>query len=722
MERFKRIFLQITVFSLLIIAYIAWNHSEFLVWDDTAHSSYNIYAKNKHYDIENPRLINFLFSERFGKINSDGYRPLSGLIRGFGTAYFVNMSASLWPFLILNGIVFSFMVFAFYYFSCRFTKDQSTSFLALFLFLASTPFLTGSMIRFAGIFALIPLLFLIIFICYFKSRETHHRYIWFILFIFFLFISPWLRELFLIVPILIIFFEIYNGAWKSRELIIAVALIPHFIFPGAIPHWIAYSDLPIKSIFFMGALSNRLETSDQLSLWENLSELICDVKWRVFIDIFSVFPTTIVFFACLYGIYVLVKNRWKLFQDNNIVFIWSFFLLTFLPLLKVFYEQLHLIYAMIPLSILISVAIKKGVLLIRIKRVMFYLVSSLILVCLIGHATNIFNVRKGTRHIYSAIFRLSEYFSENLPANSIVISNIHHLEDIRYYSNGHFDPWSAPGAIFNKKKWIGHTPADLQKFIIEHSDDEIYFLDGRKVRFKGQLGGSRGHSFADKGMIETKSFGIIDKVSFVYPYFDPLRTLLPVSNTEWIGPPDLEFDFYRGPAIDGAIMFREIAINYFFYKVTGKTVYKWSLHPELLAGDVHNYNIVGFRNHVYAIPQNEGSFELDRIERGEYSKVFEGTSKDEVKEKIEAFVTSDIKKGSGQRWPVHPQLLEQNVLHFNIVGFKNRVYAIPQSEGAFEVIRFKNGGYSQTFEGETLDKVRSEILETFSTNSLNNDL
>jgi hypothetical protein len=714
MKSFQSVMLKIMISVLLVSGYVMWNYSDFLVWDDTAHSSYNIYANNKHYDIDNPKLLNFLFAERFGKINSDGYRPLSGILRGFGTAYFVNRKASLWPFLLLNGIVFSCLVFAFYSFSYRLSKDSTTSVLAVFLLLFSTPFLSGSMVRYAGIQALMPLLFLLIFISYFNSKKPHGQIKWFISYSFLLFLSAWMRELFIIVPVLIIFFEIYNKTWKSRELIAAILLLPHFIFPGAIPHWTAFPDLPVKSVFFMGALSRRLEVQDQVTLFGNMGALFSDIKWRIFLDLFSVLPTSIVLLAGLYGLYSLVKSRGKCFNNPNIVFLWSFFALTFLPLLKVFYEHLHLLYAMTPLSILVAIGSKNMVLLVKEKKLLLLLVGLLSVVSLFGHAMNPFIVRQGTHQIYSAIFRLSDYFVGNVAQNSIVVSNVHHLEDIRYYSKGHIDPWSAPGAIFNKKKWLGHTAADLDAFIKDHPERDIYLLDGKKSKVEHQLGGGREHSYAGKGMVETQSFGLINKVKFVYRYFDPLRALLPVENTEWIGPPDLEFDFYRGPALDNSFMTREVSINYLLYKVTDKTVFKWTPHPELLAGSIHNFNVIGFRNKVYAIPQNEGAFELKRLENGLYSKFFQGSSQLEVQEKIERFIKSGAPKNLQHRWPIHPKLLEQNVLHFNIVGFKDRVYAIPQSEGAFELKRIQQDGYSKTFEGQTLEKVRMMVLKFYS--------
>lgn len=711
MNCFKQVPIKTVIFILLVLGYLLWNYTDFLVWDDTAHASFNVYDNNHQYDIKQAKFYKFLIDERFGKINSDGYRPISGLIRGFGTAYFANPNASLWPFLILNSVLFACLAFLYYYFTLQFSNNSKISILSVFLFLFSTPYLTGSMVRFAGIFSLIPIHFLLIFISYFNSKESQNSIKWFSIFGFLLFISVWLRELFLIVPILLVFNEWYNKTYKSREVILSIAFLPHFIFPGAIPHILAYSELPVKSIFFMGALNKRLETNADFSFLDNILALFQDVKWRIILDCFSVFPTTIICIACLFGILSLFKDYKKNIKNPRLVFLWSFFLLTFVPLFKVFYEQLHLIYAMIPLSILISIGCTNFLLFAKRIKPVFFLVCILMFLSLLNHALNPLHVRNGTRSIYKTIFQLSEYVKMNLPLNSIVISNIHHLEDIRYYSEGHIDPWSAPGAIFNKKKWLGHTSADLEKFLKENQNRDIYFLDGKKPKVEGQLGGARAHSYANQGMVETKILGVIDRVSYVYRYLDPLRALLPVLNTEWIGPPDLEFDFYRGPALDGSILAHEIALDYNLYKVNGREVYKWAPHPQLLIENVHGFNIVGYRNRVYGIPQSEGAFDLIRVKNGGYSQVFEGNSESDVKIKINQFIKSTGNRYISKRWPIHPQLLEQNVHHFNIVGFKDKVYAIPQSEGAFDLSRIEKGGYSRIFTGDSLEKVRSDILK-----------
>ena len=66
-------------------------------------------------------------------------------------------------------------------------------------------------------------------------------------------------------------------------------------------------------------------------------------------------------------------------------------------------------------------------------------------------------------------------------------------------------------------------------------------------------------------------YGEIDRVSYKYPVVDPLKLLIPTRNMTWPCSPDLEFDYYRGPALDGTPWMREVAVSYHFSKVVGET-------------------------------------------------------------------------------------------------------------------------------------------------------
>jgi hypothetical protein len=56
------------------------------------------------------------------------------------------------------------------------------------------------------------------------------------------------------------------------------------------------------------------------------------------------------------------------------------------------------------------------------------------------------------------------------------------------------------------------------------------------------------------------------------------------------------------------------------------------------------------------------------------------------------------------------ELVLQGVSGYNIIRHIDRYYAIPQSEGAFNVVKAESGGYSSCFSGYSLEQVERAVL------------
>jgi hypothetical protein len=120
-----------------------------------------------------------------------------------------------------------------------------------------------------------------------------------------------------------------------------------------------------------------------------------------------------------------------------------------------------------------------------------------------------------------------------------------------------------------------------------------------------------------------------------YPFIDPLRMALPTQNLCWPGPPDFEFDFYRGRTTKHYRPFRfEVSLDYYLYAIKTPVLRKYPSQAVLLAENVQGFNIVGYKNEVVAIPQSEGAFEPARVERCGYSQVYRGESLAEVAQRV----------------------------------------------------------------------------------------
>ena len=396
-----------------------------------------------------------------------------------------------------------------------------------------------------------------------------------------LLIGPWIREFVGIAPLLILVHQVLYRRFVTPVGILALVGLLHGLFPTFLLS-LLFKTLPVRSVFGMGNLGAFASAPLPGGRWlSNLAHL----HWRIFGDIFSVLPPSLVLAAMVvfcWSSFVYWKNSVDQFRKQ--VFLFTFFAAAFLPFLKLFNEQVHLAYSLIPLTVLL--AMQAEFLSNHLAERPFGRLRQAALVVLIittmDHAVNFVAVRGATGAIYRTIITLSNRFMADLPPRTIIISNAHHLEDIRFYSRGHIDPWAGVGGIPDRRKWL-NSPGELQSLLDNRQNREVYFLDVRLPQRKGQRGANRVLTFVQDEIVSMKPLGRIAATSYVYPFFDPLRMLLPRTVATWPGPPDLEFDFYRGPALSGAPFMREVAIDYFLYKVTGDRVQQWTPQP-LLTG------------------------------------------------------------------------------------------------------------------------------------------
>ena len=118
--------------------------------------------------------------------------------------------------------------------------------------------------------------------------------------------------------------------------------------------------------------------------------------------------------------------------------------------------------------------------------------------------------------------------------------------------------------------------------------------------------------------------------------------------------------------------------------------------PTLVRGGYRSFNIIRYEEQIYAIPEGQGAFEIERINRNEYNPWFSGRSLDEVQRLID-------------QYQLQPILLESGYRNFNIIQYGEEIYAIPQGEGAFEIERINRNEYNPWFSGRSLDEVQRLI-------------
>ncbi len=570
-----RRYLSILLFLGVTLGYIIWRAPADLIWDDSPticadrYSDTNVPADS----LAAPHLLHAILTQEFGGLRVDGYRPLSWTVRRLALACHETTPAASTYFLLLNGVLAGLLAVALYRLARRFTRTDAAALGAVFLFLASTPVLTGFLVLFTGIQALVPLAMCVALNSYFTSQEGNWRYPRLLLMGLLLFVTPWYREFAGLTSLLIVFLEVQGGRWRSGTLLLAAVAFLQALFPTALMHALFFPELPVGPVFRLGVLGEqiRVGVGEDVSAVKRLGELLASLKWRIFLDLLSILPPTLFLLAVAGWLSAALRRRAPALPWREATFLAVFFLLTFLPFLKVFKEHVHLAYCLVPASILLAASVEslwsdvatagKGA-----RRV----VVGLLLVVVGDHGLNPVVVRGATRDCYAAVARLAAFCEREMPEGSVLLSNAHHAADVRFQCRGRFACYYTAMTSGERAKLVADV-ATLEAVRLKAGDAGLYCLDVRLPRRKGQPGADRGHWVVRDQPVEMHSYGEIDRVSYRYPVIDPLKLLLPTRNSTWPGSPDLEFDYYRGPALSRVPFLREVAVSYHFYRVAGSS-------------------------------------------------------------------------------------------------------------------------------------------------------
>lgn len=665
--------------------YFAWRYPGELVWDDTPAVAQHLYGDHHGAaptSLADPAFYRAIWREEFGAVNVDGYRPLNWTVRRVGAACFSSPdSGARLLFVALNAVIAGLSAVVYYRLALRFVSSAIAALLAVFLLLASTPMLTGFLVMFAGIQGLVPLLICTALNCYFRSQESSRPALWLASMAVIVALGTWYREFVGLVPLLILFLQWQRGRLVSGTSLLAAGLFLHALFPTALLHAVWFPDLPLRPVFRLGALGEQaaVAVAGHESLKLRLLAALGTLQWRVLLDLASILPPTLLllaaagWLACVarharwpfdwYGRFMSKaptrsasevgagigpRLRFGLVGDtvqamtatlrnvsrSQAAFLGFFFALTFVPFLKVFKEQVHLAYCLVPAGIIVAASLEALWRSLAGRPAWRAAVAMLALVPLADHAHNLWIVRQATRHCYSAIRHVADVFSENVPPGSYVIANAHHLIDINLHSGGLLSTYFTARTGNADERFVLDSEM-LENLLAQAGEADVYCLDVRRPVEEHQLGPDRLHHVVRHHLVDMEPHGTIARVSYAYTVIDPLKLLLPMQNVAWPTSPDLEFDFYRGPALEGTAWQREIAAEYRLYHVTGRTVRRHYPQPILLVDNYQRFNIVGYLDCVYAIPRPEGSFDLARVRQGGYSRTYQAATIRDVQAAID---------------------------------------------------------------------------------------
>jgi hypothetical protein len=559
------------LFLTVATVYLAWRAPGDLVWDDSPTVANNHLTPTRMPQVcfGDADFWGAMAREDFGAFHPDGYRPLSWMMRRLGVAC---EAATPWAtaiFLVLNAVVAGLLAVAAYRLARRFTRTETAALFAVFLLLASTPILTGFLVLFVGIQALVPLAICAALNCYFASLASPRPRLCLFFMAALLLIAPLYREFAGIVPLLVLFLEARQG--RRRFCVIGLAVLTFFlaVYPTLIPHLLFFPNLKVARIFELGVLGGKTHVGidDSGSLLKQSTQMIGNLKWRVGLDLLAVLPPTVFLLALCGWIAAARRRKRPALPWGQAAFLGCFFLLSFLPFLKVFKEQVHLAYCLVPASIMLAASVEAlwldGV---ADRQVARLVVTGLLLLIVADHALNLFTVRGATQTCYAAIRDLATVCEREIPERSIILSNAHHAADVQWDCQGRFDLMYTV-MTSDRRDLLIDSPKVLNELLRGAHDRRVFCLDVRLPRLRGQYGGDRANWIVRNRPVELLDLGRIGHVSYRYPVVDPLKLLVPISHMSWPCSPDLQFDYYRGPALGGPSWLREVAVSYYLYEL-----------------------------------------------------------------------------------------------------------------------------------------------------------
>lgn len=693
----RRLIILICLWVIVTTGFSLLRSSTIFVWDDSPRIAANRYSIPNPIVWGEPATFERIISYSFDSVKGGaGYRPLSLIIAEIGASLFSNPHTSPVTWFTAIGMIFGTLAVCVFLVARRYLQTDTAALLAVFLFLFSTPVITGGWVVFAGIQAIVPLMICLGLLLYWKAVESaRHRGLYMSGLCVVLFLGPWFREFIGSLSLLIIFLEAQRARKPTLLMGIAAVFLLHTLFPMALVKLLVYPQLPLAPVFAIGF------SGAQLGAINPGLNLMDSVRWWASDNFLTLFPP-ILFGLALVAYMVpaffsapeLVRRIWKKrvspsngqhilanvetvkniflpllfitvalfgysgFYDHRVFILWLslgmaflairydtflawWFLLTFLPFLILFTEQVHLAYALLPASIIMAATVEKSWQAVRQLngrlRFLRYALVLIMALVIADHALNLYGSYEVVHSANDGILTMADWFKNNVPRGSIVISNALHAEDIRLYSGGHIEVYWTVRAGIARNEGAVAEPGELEKLLKENQGKRnVYFLD-MDYNYTPVKAAYHSHKYVRDNSVAMEHIGLIHITKARYLYLDPFKAYTPRPFISFLGAPDLENDFYRGPAQDGTPLLREVYTEYHVYRVTGTKVDTWNSRgaPKMVKEGYYGFNIFFLNGRFFAIPQGEGAFDLEKIRQKGYSRFFISDSYPDIINRIE---------------------------------------------------------------------------------------
>jgi hypothetical protein len=748
----------------IVVGFVAYRTSDFFVWNDSPCLMYraedggwpDVYERNdvsrREFLADPQRFLASFFRNQFdenGFCHGGGYRPLSG-VQTFVSQLLMGHGGTPWALLVHCGSLYATFAISFYFVARRFVRFSATAVLAVVLVLASPSCIAASWVMVAGLQILVPLSICLSLLLYWHATDGPRLRIWSVVALCLMMLTgPWLREFTGIIPILVGCLELSRARRLTPLMCVAAVFFAHAVYPTALLKLLFFPELPLLPVTKLGHLGTQMSGAALRwfagwhfiplfppvllvtaaisafiyfgrgsmvddSLGQRLLRRVrvaAPFLWAAALAICLLTESPILPAVLCLGVAVVG------FQQSVILSFW--FVLSFAPLLRVFTEHVHFLYALAPASIILAGSLERlwsavsklnspayprlNGLAHRVR----WAIPALGFLIAADQGMTVYGSWQVVHAQYEGMKIVAQRLQQ-LPRGAAVVGNVIHLDEIKWLTSSYFQAYYAIGAGI-ACPWRVLEPDTLQALLAQRENCPVYFLDCDFEYLPTKINYHR-HKYVHRSRVPKTDLGVIHVSQARYHFLDPLRHLVKPEHVPFLGPPDLENDFYRGRGRDPAPFTLEMYAIYHLYRVDGDDVETYSPNSIQLVESQQGFNILTDGNYWMAIPQSDGAFDVNRlIERG-YSHQLTGKTIDSVRRQIADHMRNEPTSAIALAGPVLvPRLVQEGYQGFNLVAYAGQVYAIPQGDGAFDITRFTQNGYRRQFAGATVEVVRQQI-------------
>jgi hypothetical protein len=674
------------LFLLVALGFAAYRSSPFVVWDDSDRV-FHPYGKDERHELRErlaqeplstfgPYCVRWVFS----LVDSSGYRPLSTLWTVFVALFFYTPSYVPLPVILAVGAALGAFAVSLFYVARRFVRYDLTALGVVLLVLASPPLIGSAWVCAAGVQVLVPLLYCLSLLCYWNLIEGRRRILCATVLLLLLLLGPWVREFFGLNALLLLVLELRRTQRPTWIAGAALLGFLHALFPTALVHFLFLPHLPLRPVYRLGLLSAQMNGEGirwhapwhflpllPPSLWlcagvellirmragyEKVSQPRSD--WIGRLETAVQRSATPCWLAAALAVSVLqAVTEEPRYHDylgltlglgiavlgmHRDFFLGCWFLLMYLPIVRVFAEHVHFLYAMPPAAIIFAESMESLWLRLRGQPLLLwgrYALAGVLVVIGLDQMLNVYGAYKVNHAIYGGIDVVAAWFTRHVPAEAAVVTNVLHGEEIKWHSGNHMEIyWTLTAGVPNLRRAVDQ-PAQLERLLVQRDTHPVYFLDV-DFDYTPDKAFYHRHKYVHQAEIARRDRGIIHFTHVRYPFADPLRYLVPRMYQPFLGAPDLENDFARKRSVDHPFR-HEIYAVYHVYEVTGgRLTPKLEGPVQLVQEDVSGFNIVRVGLGYHAIPQSEGTFDIEKFRYHGYSAQFSGLTLESVHEQIQA--------------------------------------------------------------------------------------